>query len=161
MPSSRSTRQRLGAGVVELAGLADDDRAGADDQDAGDVGAAGHQARPSWSVAAVGVGGGGGPVVQPFHQLDEPVEQVAGVVRAGRRLRVVLHGEGRQVQALQALDDVVVQADVRDAHPPVRRAERAVAGRRHLAVERGVDGEAVVVRGDLDLAGACGPSPAG
>jgi hypothetical protein len=32
----------LGAGVVELAGLADDDRAGADDQDALDVGALRH-----------------------------------------------------------------------------------------------------------------------
>src|SRR5699024_8908179 len=34
----------LGAGVVELAGLADDDRAGADDEEAGDVVALGHQA---------------------------------------------------------------------------------------------------------------------
>ena len=33
----------LGAGVVELAGLADDDRAGADDQDLLDVGALGHR----------------------------------------------------------------------------------------------------------------------
>ena len=33
---------RLGAGVVELAGLADDDRAGADDEDARDVVALGH-----------------------------------------------------------------------------------------------------------------------
>ena len=36
----------LGAGVVELAGLADDDRPGADDQDAGDVGAPRHQRSP-------------------------------------------------------------------------------------------------------------------
>ena len=33
---------RLGAGVVELAGLPDDDRAGADDEDALDVGTLGH-----------------------------------------------------------------------------------------------------------------------
>jgi hypothetical protein len=32
----------LRAGVIELAGLADDDRAGADDQDAFDVGSFGH-----------------------------------------------------------------------------------------------------------------------
>ena len=32
----------LGAGVVELAGLADDDGAGADDEDLLDVGALGH-----------------------------------------------------------------------------------------------------------------------
>ena len=43
----------LGAGVVELAGLADDDRAGADDEDAADVVALGHQARSLrwWSGA--------------------------------------------------------------------------------------------------------------
>src|SRR5207248_6792407 len=34
---------RLGAGVVELAGLADHDRARADEEDGADVGAAGHQ----------------------------------------------------------------------------------------------------------------------
>ena len=37
----------LGAGVVELAGLADDDRAGPDHQHAGDVGALGHLRPPS------------------------------------------------------------------------------------------------------------------
>ena len=37
----------LGAGIVELAGLADDDRAGADDEDRGDVGAFGHSRDPS------------------------------------------------------------------------------------------------------------------
>jgi hypothetical protein len=37
----------LRSGVVELAGLADHDRAGPDDQDAVDVGTAGHQALPS------------------------------------------------------------------------------------------------------------------
>ena len=35
----------LRAGIVELAGLADDDRAGADDQDRGDVGPFGHSSR--------------------------------------------------------------------------------------------------------------------
>ena len=36
---------RLRAGIVEFAGLADDDRAGADDQDGGDVGSFGHLTR--------------------------------------------------------------------------------------------------------------------
>ena len=47
---------RLGAGVVELAGLADDDRAGPDDEDARDVVALGHQALAPcfwWSVCLV------------------------------------------------------------------------------------------------------------
>ena len=35
-------RDSLGSGVIELARLADDDRAGADDEDAVDVGALGH-----------------------------------------------------------------------------------------------------------------------
>ncbi len=34
---------RLRARIIELARLADDDRAGADDEDRGDVGAFGHQ----------------------------------------------------------------------------------------------------------------------
>ena len=85
----------LRAGVVELAGLADDDRPGADDQHARDVVALRHQRRPSSKVA-------------------EPVEQVGRVVRAGRGLRVVLHREGRHVVAAQPLDHVVVEADVAD-----------------------------------------------
>ena len=36
----------LGAGIIELAGLADDDRAGADDEDALDVGTFGHASSP-------------------------------------------------------------------------------------------------------------------
>ena len=43
------------------------------------------------------------------------------VVRSGRRLRVVLHRERRHVEAAQALDDVVVEADVADLDPAVRR----------------------------------------
>src|SRR5262249_34009263 len=49
-------------------------------------------------------------------QLNEPVEQVVGVVRAGRRLRVVLDGERRYVPAAQPLDHVVVEAHVRHLH---------------------------------------------
>src|SRR5699024_2780194 len=46
----------LGAGVVELGGLADHDRAGADHQDTGQVVAAGHQA--SFPEGAVAVASG-------------------------------------------------------------------------------------------------------
>ena len=79
---------RLGARVVELARLADDDRAGADDEDAVDVVALGHSSS--------------------FRCRDdhvaEPVEEVVGVVRTGRRLGVVLHREGGDVEGAQALD---------------------------------------------------------
>ena len=54
-------------------------------------------------------------------RADETVEQVGGVVRAGRGLRVVLHGEGAQGAVLvlegEPLDDVVVEPDVADAAP--------------------------------------------
>ena len=68
---------RLRAGIIELAGLADDDRAGADDQDAMKVGAPGH------------------PLLFPAHELDEIVEEVVRIVRPGRRFRVILHAEHR------------------------------------------------------------------
>ncbi len=42
-PSALQRLAGLGAGVVEFAGLADDDRAGADDHDGFDVGALGHR----------------------------------------------------------------------------------------------------------------------
>ena len=100
---------RLRARVVELARLADDDRAGADDQDALDVGALRHRgsigrrARACVSIS-----------------FDEPVEQVRDVVRARARLGVALEAEGRPVGARDALQAAVEQRHVRDAH--VRRA---------------------------------------
>ena len=87
----------------------------------------------------------GWPVHRRAHQVDEPVEEVRRVVRAGGRLRVVLDAERRPVEQLEPLDDIVVEADVADLGAAVRRLG-------HL-VERRVDREAVVVRGDLDLAG--------
>ena len=44
--------------------------------------------------------------------VAEVVEQVARVVRAGRRLGVVLHAERRHVEAPQALERAVVQVPV-------------------------------------------------
>ena len=83
MPSAAQHPAGLGAGVVELAGLADDDRPGADDQDDWMSVRFGIRRSLGWSSA---VGG---------HQVDEPVEQVRRVVRAGGGLGVVLHREGR------------------------------------------------------------------
>src|SRR6266516_5101639 len=81
-----------------------------------------------------------------FEELDEAVEQVGRVVRAGRRLRVVLHAERPDVAGDQALDHVVVEAHV----AYFDGAELGLDG----SIERRVDREPVVVRGDLDLAGA-------
>lgn len=85
-----------------------------------------------------------------LHKFAETVEQVGRIVRACCGLRVVLHGECGDVHALQAFDHVVVQIDVGDEHLAVL----AVFKRRvDLLADRGVDREAVVVGGDLDLAG--------
>ena len=85
----------LGPGVIELAGLADDDRAGADDQDAVEVVASGHR------YALV-------------HELDEIVEQIVRIVRTGRGLGVVLHAEHRVVAVAETLQRLVVQVHVGD-----------------------------------------------
>ena len=66
-----------------------------------------------------------------LHQGYETVEQVRGVVRAGGRLGVVLDAEGRLVEQLQALDDLVVEADVGDLGAAERGVGRPCpAGRR-------------------------------
>ncbi len=72
--------------------------------------------------------------------LHKILEQVVRVVRAGRGLGVILHAEQRQRAVAQALQRVVVQVDV-------RQVDFALLQR------VGIDGEVVIVRGDLDLAG--------
>ena len=91
----------LGARVVELARLADDDGARADHQDRLDVGAPRHQTR------------------HLVDQVPEPLEEVAGVVRAGTGLGVVLHAEGGNRRAAQPFDHAVVQVDVGHLGRPV------------------------------------------
>ena len=71
--------------------------------------------------------------------VGELLEQVGAVVRAGARLRVVLHAEGRRVEHPQALAHAVVEVDVAHLGAAAQRV--------------GVDGEVVVLAGDLDLAG--------
>ena len=80
-----------------------------------------------------------------LHQLDEPVEQVGGVVRSGGGLRVVLDAEGRHVQRPHALHTAVVRAGVGD----LGGAERGVEPLPRLALH----GEPVVLRGDRDAPG--------
>ena len=55
------------------------------------------------------------------HELGEVGE---GVVRSGRGLRVVLHGEQRQLAVAHALDGAVVQVEVRDLERRARPAPR-------------------------------------
>jgi hypothetical protein len=114
----------LGAGVVELAGLADDDRPGADDQDRLQVGALRHA--PSRVV----------------HQGDEAVEQVADVVRPGRGLGVALEAERRLVDVRQALQRAVEQ---RDVGRPERRRQRLRIDREAVVLAGDRDPAAVEV----------------
>ncbi len=110
----------LGARVVELAGLPDDDGARPDEQDRLDVVATRHQAS-CFPTAG--------------HELVELGEQVAGVVGTGPGLGVVLHAEGRHLPAAEALDGAVVEVAMRDL-------DAAGQGVEH--------GEVVVLAGDLD-----------
>ncbi len=87
-PSSRSALHACVPGVVELAGLTDDDRAGADHEDAVKVGASGH-------IQGSGLKAQGSGWRLSAQRRHEPFEQVVRVVRAGRGLRVVLHREHR------------------------------------------------------------------
>src|ERR1043166_5456894 len=75
-----------------------------------------------------------------LHQLDEAAEVVLGVVRAGRGFGVVLDGDDGEPPVAHPLDATVVEVDMRDLD---LRGEAL-----------GLDGEAVVVRGDLDAARA-------
>src|SRR5690625_2363996 len=69
---------------------------------------------------------------------------------AGGGLGVVLDGVGGDVQAADPLDHVVVEPDVGDHDPAVTSVAVGSGG---LALQRHVEGEAMVLGGDLDLPG--------
>src|SRR5579885_3588563 len=71
-------------------------------------------------------------------QAAELVEEVRAVVGAGGGLRMILDAEDGQPLVAEPLERLVVQVDV--ARLDVRRQRRRV------------DGEPVILRGDLDLA---------
>ena len=72
------------------------------------------------------------------HHSQKIAEELAGVVGTRGSLGVVLHAAGGDVERAQALNGAVVEVDVGDLGGPGER--------------RGVDREAVVLRGDVDLA---------
>src|SRR6478752_3595523 len=93
-------------------------------------------------IVLLGRAGDGGE-----HEVSEAVEEVVGIVRAGGGLGVVLHREGGDVEGPQPLHHLVVEAHV--AHLDAAVAVGAV----ERPLQRGLDGEPVVVRRDLDAAG--------
>ena len=126
----------LRAGIVELAGLADDDRPGAHDQDRAEVGTFGHGQSgngPRWWCAG-GQGLGLAPTIRARKRSNRCWHP-----RPRRGLGMVLDGEHRPVLEPDALDRAVEQRAVGD----LDRGRQAGVG----------DREAVVLAGDLDLAG--------
>ena len=99
---------RLRAGIVELARLADHDRTRADDQDAVEVGALRH-IMSKLAPSARGVAPG---VLAGLELLDEAVEEIVDVVRAGARLRVALEAERRSVHEAETLQAAVEEGHV-------------------------------------------------
>ena len=81
-------------------------------------------------------------ISDPRHHASELVEEVSSIVGTCGRLGVVLHAEGRRIEAAQALHDIVVEADMADLNPSVRRVS-------DLA-DRRIDGESVVMGGHRD-----------
>src|SRR3954447_9731100 len=86
--------------------------------------------------------------------LEEAIEEIQRVVRSGPGLGVVLHGAARHIEQLEPLDRAVVEVDVAE----LRRAEVRVPADRLVGLDRlravrAEHREAVVLRGDLDLAG--------
>ncbi|GKT92902.1 LOW QUALITY PROTEIN: hypothetical protein Ct61P_10752 [Colletotrichum tofieldiae] len=131
----------LGAGIIELSSLSDAETTTAQDEDLAGVdarvktlvllnGATGEADR---SVEQLGVGGA------VLDGADEDIEEVLGVARSRCALGVELHTEVGLRQVGNTLVAAVV--GVHEELPPV--------GRQGL----GVNGEAVVLRGDVALSG--------
>src|SRR4051794_6122435 len=86
--------------------------------------------------------------------LQESIEQVEAVVRAGAGLGVVLDRAARNVEQLEALDRAVVEVHMAElGGAEVGVPADGLVGLDRLRAVRAEDGKAVVLRGDLDLAG--------
>ena len=134
----------LGAGVVELAGLTDNNRAGADNQYVVDVCTTWHGVRSLSPFLLVRVSGCGLVEIDLLDQRQEVIKERVRIVRAGCGLRVVLHRKGHAVLQCDTFHDVVVKAGVRNLCLAPRGIE-TLAG---LAFKC----EAVVLSGDKNTA---------
>src|SRR4029077_5277614 len=88
-----------------------------------------------------------------FRQLQKAIEEVAGVVRAGAGLRVVLDGAAGDVLQHEAFDSAVIEVEVGE----LRLAEVRLPANRLVALDGLVaagaqDREAMILRGDVDPA---------
>src|SRR3954471_4996644 len=86
--------------------------------------------------------------------LQEAVEEIEAVVRAGPGLGVVLDRGAGDVEQREALDRPVVEVEVRElGGAEVGLPAHGLVGVDRLLASRPEHGEAVVLRGDLDAAG--------
>src|SRR3954454_13805913 len=86
--------------------------------------------------------------------VEEPVEEVEAVVRAGAGLGVVLDGAAGHIEERQALDGAVVEVEVAERRgAEIGLPADGLVGLDGLLPARAEDREAVVLRGDLDAAG--------
>src|SRR6476646_6857008 len=74
------------------------------------------------------------------HEAQKLVEEIVAIVRSGTRFRVVLNREGGEVAVAETLHRAVVQIEMGEL----------IFG---IGEQAGLDGEAVVLGGDRDLAG--------
>ena len=132
---------RLGAGVIELAGLPDDDGAGADDQDALDVSSFGHSvvARMPTTCGRLSSASLQLRLQTAQHQVIETFKQRFQVVRTGARLGVSLEAERRPILEGQPLQRAIEQ--------------RAVSGLHVVGQGRLIDRETVILTRDEDPSG--------
>ena len=94
--------------------------------------------RMRWRSLRRGISESCWPGVRHAHQFDEVVEEIERIVRAGRGFGVVLHAERRVVAVTETFERLVVEVHVSEFD--VEAFERI-----------GIDREAMIVRGDLDL----------
>src|SRR5437764_10885741 len=88
------------------------------------------------------------------NEIEEAVEEIDGVVRAGSRFGVVLRGRAGNVLQHKALDGAVVEIHVRQlGDAEVRLPAHRLVGLDALLAVRAEHSEAVVLRRDVDLPG--------
>jgi hypothetical protein len=79
------------------------------------------------------------------NKVSETIKKVRTVVRASRRLRVVLNGKGWYVEGFDALNNVVIHTEVTYLHPT-----EALRGHDH-ALARRINRKPVVLSRNLNM----------
>ena len=92
------------------------------------------------------------PCPPSSRELQEAVEEVAGVVWPRAKRRVVLDGAAGDVLEDEDLDGPVVEIEVGELGSPKSVSQRTGSSHRSSRRHRTLDGEAVILGGDVDPA---------